>query len=84
MWRLFSKRPLSSRLEFSDFQVDHDEAVEPAVVEEQVDLVVAAVEDEMLLPGQEREVAAHLQNEFLKLGENRVLQVLLAIGVLQS
>ena len=36
----------------------------------------------MLLPGQEREVAPHLQDEFLQLGEDRVLQTLFAVGVL--
>ena len=47
----------AGRFEFSDYQVDHDETVEPAVVEEQVDVVVVAVEDEVLLPGEKDEIA---------------------------
>ena len=38
----------------------------------------------MLLPGEKGEVAPHLQDKFLQLGENRVLQILFAVGVLKS
>ena len=76
--------PFVRRLELADFEFDDDESIQAAMVEEEVDVVVVTVEDEVLLPGEKGEVAPHLQDEFLQFGEDRVLQILFAVGVLKS
>ena len=49
--------------------------------EEQIDLVVALVDGDALLAGEEGEVAAELDDEALELGEDGRLQILLGVGV---
>jgi hypothetical protein len=54
------------------------------VIEEQIDVVVVAVDDDALLPGNEGEAGAQLEQESLDLAQQRRFEVTLAVGVRQT
>ena len=71
--------PLSAAWNRADLQVDRHEPAQPAVVEEQIEVIILVVHRDPLLPGDEGEIAPHLQDERLQLAEDRLLHVLLGI-----
>src|SRR5207244_3745132 len=71
-------------LEGANLQVDHEEPPQPAVVKEQVDVEILAVDDEAFLPGDEGEAGAQLEDELLEFAEDGGLHVLLAVCVGQA
>ncbi len=68
-------------VKFTDFEVDRDEAFEAAVVEEQVDVVVALVDGDAFLAGEEGEVAAEFGDEALEIGEDGGFEVVFGVDV---
>src|SRR5262249_19187192 len=73
--------PLVGRLEIPELELNRDEAPQPAMVEEQVDIVVVSVNGDALLPRDEGESDAELQNEALQLPDDGVLEVLLQVPI---
>src|SRR5882724_13522836 len=70
-------------LEIAELELDGDEPTHPAVEEQEVDVVVVAVDNNSLLALDKGEAGAKLEQEALDLAEQRGLEVLLAVGVLQ-
>ncbi len=68
-------------VKFPDFEVDRDEAFEAAVVEEAVDVVVALVDRDAFLAGEEGEVGAEFGDEALEVGEDGGFEVVFGVGV---
>jgi len=71
------------RLELTELELDDDQAAQLSMEEEQVDVVVVAVERDALLPLHEGEARAQLQEKPLDLPQQGRLQILLAVGVFQ-
>ncbi len=68
-------------VKFADFEVNGDEAFEAAVVEEEVDVVIALVDRDAFLAGEEGEVAAEFGDEALEVGEDGGFEVVFGVGV---
>ncbi len=68
-------------VKFADFEVNGDEAFEAAVVEEEVDVVIALVDRDAFLAGEEGEVAAEFGDEALAIGEDGGFEVVFGVGV---
>ncbi len=66
--------PLVLGLERALLELDRDQAPELAVVEEQIDVEVVAVELDALLPGDEGEAGAEFEQEELQLAQDRVFK----------
>ena len=58
-------------------EIDEDEALQDVVVENEIDMVMLAIQRQPLLPFDEREAASEFQQEFLKMRNEQPLQVLL-------
>ena len=67
--------------EVTDLELDGYEAPHPSMKEQEVEVVVVAIERDALLPSNEREARAELEEEMLHLSEDRGLEVLLAVRV---
>jgi hypothetical protein len=63
--------------ELAELEVDQHEAPERAIVEDEVDIEVVALEREPLLARHEAEALAHLEQEVLKAIDDRLLEVAL-------
>ena len=69
---------------FSNFEVDGDKAAQAAVVEKQVDVVVAVVDGDALLPRKKRKIAAQLDDETLQFGQYGRFKVFFRVTVGQA
>ena len=69
------------RFKVADLQLDRDQASHVPVKEEQVDIVVVAVEGDSLLPLHEGKSCPEFEEEVLDLPQNRRFEILLAIGI---
>jgi len=69
------------RLEAADLEFDHDEAGLGPVEEQQVDVEVVAVDLEVVLPANEREAVAELEQERLEPRDQGVLEVAFGGGL---
>ena len=72
------------RLEVADLQLDDHQPPQPAMVEQEVDVVIVAVQRDALLALDEGEPGAELEQERLDLAQDGGFQILLAVRVLQS
>ena len=70
--------------EAPDLQLDDHQAAQTAMIEEQVDVVVVAIDHDPLLALDKGEAAAQREQELLDLAEERRLQVLLAVRVAEA
>ncbi|MDB4952714.1 MAG: hypothetical protein JWO36_283 [Myxococcales bacterium] len=69
------------RLEVAELQLDRDQSLHASVEEQQIEVVVVAIEHDPLRPLDEREAGAELEEEALDLTQDRRREVLLAVGV---
>jgi hypothetical protein len=71
--------PLVARIEAAELQLHGDERAQPAVEEEQVEVVVVRADRHALLPRDEAEALPQLQQEALQLPQDGRLQLALAV-----
>src|SRR5437773_5273609 len=71
-------------LKVANLQIQRHEPAELAMVKQQVEVVIAAINLHPLLPLDETEAHAEFENECLHLPQNRGLNVLLRVRVFQS
>src|SRR5208337_2282375 len=84
LFQQFARRQLRQVLRDPDaalveLELDRYQPAKAAVVEEQVQVIIHAVDRDALLPRDEREVGAQLKDECLQLAEDRRLDVLLGV-----
>jgi hypothetical protein len=60
--------------EFPDFQIDDDQAEQPAMKEQQLDAISLIAHGQTSLPCQEGEVAAQFEEKFLQPVDQRFFQ----------
>jgi hypothetical protein len=61
--------------EFSQFEVNQDEAPQGAMVKDEVDVEMVAFERDAFLAGNEEKVATEFQKKFLQVVDNGLFQV---------
>ena len=71
-------------LEGLQLQLDGDQPAQVAVEEEQVEVKIVLADAHALLPGDEGEASAQLQQDALDLAQDGALEVALAVGAFQS
>ncbi len=69
--------PFVSGLEPFKFEIDGDQAAKLAVIEEQIDIEIFAIDDDPLLPGHVGESDSELKYEVFHLSENRGFEIFL-------
>jgi hypothetical protein len=62
-------------LEFADLEVDGDKTAEAAMIEEEINVIVAIINRDAFLAGKESEVVAEFENETLHLDEDGGLKI---------
>lgn len=75
--------PGVGRLQIADLKFDDHQPPQASMVEEQIEIVIVPVEGYALLSLDEGEAAAEFQQKGFDLAQQRVLEILLAVGVLQ-
>ncbi len=70
-------------LEGAFLEVDHDEAAEAEMIEEQVEVEIIVADIEAVLPADEGEALAEFEQEFLEVGEQAGFQFALMEGLFE-
>ena len=72
---------LEGGFEFTNFEVDGDETPQPAVIEEQVDVIVTVVDGDALLPSHEGKIAAKFNDESLQFSQDGRFEIFFGVAV---
>lgn len=70
--------------EGAEFQLDGDETLEFAVVEQQIQIEVVVIDRQPFPAGHERKACAEFQQELLHFAQDRIFQIALQVVIIQS